>query len=839
QYGMDADRIEPKVSYVKAFKAWGWVVGTGVYTVDVNTAVSAARNQYMILSSIIAVLCCGFFYVVAMSMSRNIEKVSHVAQKLALGDTDQQINIKSNDEIGDMGAALGNVVDYLTEMSNSARRISNGDLSLEVTPKSDEDTLSKSFIQMTASIKAMLQDVNMMAEDAINGKLATRADVSRHQGDYAAIVDGVNKTLDSLVGFMDDIPSPAMIINTDYEILYINKMGAALGNTTPDQLVGNRIHCYDYFKKGDCRTARCACNQAMQNNRQTVSESDAHPGNSNLEIKYTGLPIRNRAGNVIGALEFIQDQTDIKNAAKLAQKIADYQEVEIERLGGNLKNIAAGDLACDFNMALSDADTREAGEKFRKLFDALQVTVKTIELLINDTIVLSNAAIEGKLSTRADISQHQGEFRKIVDGVNKTLDAVILPVNEAAAVLQKLAENDLTVRVNGDYRGDHVIIKNALNQAIDSLAGLVQQLRNQALNLATSSKQLSEGAQQSGKAVQQIAGASQQMASGAHDQSQSTQQVTTAMETFTKAVNNVNVASAEQNKMVEQASQVINQVVAAITQVTRNAQDASGAASKSSQSTQNAEDMTRRTAEAVNSIKTSIAVMSKTIGEMSERATQIGKIVETIDDIAAQTNLLALNAAIEAARAGEHGSGFAVVADEVRNLAERTAVATKETADLIGDMQVSVKKAVDGATSADRQVVEGAKLSLESANLLKEVLGEVEKAQSQIEQISAAAEEISASSNEMVKTIDIVSQSAGQNSRSTLEITANLGQITRSVENVAGISEENSSATEEVSASVEEVNAQIEEIIALSQSLDGMANELQKAVGQFRLNEST
>jgi methyl-accepting chemotaxis protein len=85
----------------------------------------------------------------------------------------------------------------------------------------------------------------------------------------------------------------------------------------------------------------------------------------------------------------------------------------------------------------------------------------------------------------------------------------------------------------------------------------------------------------------------------------------------------------------------------------------------------------------VNHANEVLQSLGASIGEMSSSSEQIGKIIRVIDDIAFQTNILALNAAVEAARAGDAGQGFAVVADEVRGLAQRSASAARDTAELI------------------------------------------------------------------------------------------------------------------------------------------------------------
>lgn len=112
----------------------------------------------------------------------------------------------------------------------------------------------------------------------------------------------------------------------------------------------------------------------------------------------------------------------------------------------------------------------------------------SIRAMVDDSASLAQAAVDGRLQTRADASRHQGDYRKIVEGVNNTLDAVIHPIDEAAAALDRVAQRDFTVQVVGDYRGDHAKIKNSLNTAVSEVRSALQTLGQSAHALAASSE---------------------------------------------------------------------------------------------------------------------------------------------------------------------------------------------------------------------------------------------------------------------------------------------------------------------------------------------------------------
>jgi methyl-accepting chemotaxis protein len=109
-----------------------------------------------------------------------------------------------------------------------------------------------------------------------------------------------------------------------------------------------------------------------------------------------------------------------------------------------------------------------------RLMPAIIAAMDNVNLLIEDTEMLSRAALEGKLDIRADASKHQGEYRKVVEGVNDTLDAVIGPLNVAAEYMERISRGDIPGHIKDNYNGDFNEIKNNLNTCIDAVNYLVE-----------------------------------------------------------------------------------------------------------------------------------------------------------------------------------------------------------------------------------------------------------------------------------------------------------------------------------------------------------------------------
>ncbi|CAG0973866.1 hypothetical protein RHDC4_01459, partial [Rhodocyclaceae bacterium] len=354
--------------------------------------------------------------------------------------------------------------------------------------------------------------------------------------------------------------------------------------------------------------------------------------------------------------------------------------------------------------------------------------IGAVHALVADANMLSQAAVQGKLATRADASKHQGDFRKIVQGVNDTLDAVIQPVQEGSRTLAHMATGDLTARMQGQYRGDLQVIKDSINKVGGSLVDAL--------------RKVSEAVSATASASSQISSSTEEMAAGAMEQTSQAGEVASAVEEMTKTIQ-------------------------------ENSRNASVAAETAKLARVRAEQGGKVVTETVDGMKRIAGVVHKsaeTVRELGRSSDQIGEIIDVIDDIADQTNLLALNAAIEAARAGEQGRGFAVVADEVRKLAERTTKATKEIAGMIKKIQSDTSEAVQSMEEGTSEVERGIALADRAGSSLQEIVGVSQKVTDMVGQIAAASEEQSSASEQISKNVEAISKVTGETAQGTQQI---------------------------------------------------------------------
>ncbi|WKY47130.1 methyl-accepting chemotaxis protein [Eubacteriaceae bacterium ES3] len=698
--------------YAEPVGSTGWTVVTSLPDAEYSQSYNFLKMMSLFIMLLVIGIAALLIYFTAKKITAPINQLADVANRMAEGDVEagtDHINSISR-ETTDLTQAFERMSANIRDHAISAQRIAEGDLTQEVAISSDKDLLGLSMTDMVHSLREMVKEVQMLSESTLEGQLSVRGNTGTLKGAYRDIIAGLNQSLDAVI-------EPLKTSSA-----YIEKIGKG---EIPEKITEEA--------KGEFAEITNSINScidgldALTQGNRVLSHIQGNDYSQRIEAEYAGI-----YGEISKHINTICDQLLYMLEGVNEMANGDFKKLpELKAIG-----------------KFSDND---------QMVPAFINMMENIEMLVEEADGMANAAINGDLANRGDVSRFPGQYSKVIGGFNNTLDAITEPIQEASAVLNELSQGHLSTKMTGNYLGQNNQIKDDLNKTLDFLKFYINDI-SEILNLASDGDLSNEITSDYIGDFDAIKTAINHIA----------ENLSAVLGEITNAAAQVESGSRQISDGAQALAQGTTEQASSIEELSASIEEVSKETRFNAQKSAEANDRTLEVRLAAEKGNRQMADMVEAMGAINESSNNISKIIRVIDDIAFQTNILALNAAVEAARAGQHGKGFAVVAEEVRSLAARSAEAASETTALI-----------EGSIS---KVEDGTKIANDTADGLKTIFDSIEK-------VTSLIGDISKSSNDQATSI---------------------AQITTGIEQVTQVVHTNSATSEQSAASSEELSSQAE-----------------------------
>lgn len=360
----------------------------GFYVIRFQPNLDSSLSGWLILGIAVAagVISLLLWLSVTRKITRPVQQMVNAADRLAKGDTDIEMNLNNRDEIG---------------------------------------LLAESFGKVLSAIKLLAADATMLSQAAVAGDFNTRADTSRHEGDYKKIVTGVNATLDAISekvywfeSLLDSLPYPISVTDMDMNWTFINTAVENMLGRKRREVMG--LPCANWGSSM-CGTHDCNIRQ-MERGTPSIVFIDGDEFHQ-VDTCY----IHNSSGEKIGHVELVRDITPQSRASQ-------YSLNEVKKLANNLKLLKEGNLKLTLSVDEGDQYTKQERENFEEINQNFKEAVDTISGYIqNMTFVLSKFA-DGDL-THDIASEYRGDFASLKDSINRfvsELNRIFVEINTSA-----------------------------------------------------------------------------------------------------------------------------------------------------------------------------------------------------------------------------------------------------------------------------------------------------------------------------------------------------------------------------------------------------------------------
>ncbi|MCM0082434.1 CHASE3 domain-containing protein [Geomonas sp. Red32] len=587
----------------------------------------------------------------------------------------------------------------ITRALGVARKVSEGDLSSEITIDSNDEAgqLLSALQEMTGRIKALVADANMLSEAAVQGKLATRADASKHKGDFQKIVAGVNETLDAVIDPLN--------VAADY----VDKISNGI---IPPQIADNY--------NGDFNVIKNNLNNMVKMMNDLLAQTDVLiQGAANGE-----LDKRADASLFVGGWnKLVAGVNDtVANIVNPMRVTADYVD-----------QVAKG--------VIPPAITTDYKGEYNVIKNNLNNMVKMMNDLLAQTDILIQGAANGELDKRADASLFVGGWNKLVVGVNETVTNIVNPLMVTANYVDSISKGDIPAPITAEYKGQYNIIKNNLNVLIEAMQSITASAKEIASgNLLVNIRERSEkdelmralGAMvsQLSTVVAEVKAAADNVAAGAMEMSSGSE--------------NMSQGATEQAAAAEEASSSMEEMSSNIRQNADNALQTEKIAVKSAQDALEGGKAVAQTVSAMREIAGKINIIEEIARQTNMlalnaaiEAARAGEHGKGFAVVASEVRKLAERSQAAAGEISKLSVSSVDVAEQAGAMLTQIVPDIQKTAELVQEISAASREQDTGAGQINRAIQQLDQVIQQNAGAAEEMSSTAEELSSQAEQLQS------------------------------------------------------------------------------------------------------